>query len=94
MFMDFPKKGEGTDHRCIVYLKKKEVFKTQSPVKAPEALRTTYWCCLEFCTCSGKDLSVLSAKDYHSTKCFKDCHMKVKYWSLIYFCRILGLYFI
>ena len=28
-FMDFPRKGEGTDHKYIVYLKKKEIFMNQ-----------------------------------------------------------------
>ena len=55
--MDFPKKGEGTDHRCIVYLKK-----TYESEAGEKPHRPTYQCCSELYRCSGKDVSVLSVK--------------------------------
>ena len=36
--MDFPKKGEETDHRCIVYLKKTEIFMNQKSGEKPQKL--------------------------------------------------------
>ena len=38
MFMDLSKKVKGTDHRCIVYLKKKEIFKNQKSGEKPHKL--------------------------------------------------------
>ena len=60
MFMNFPKKG--TDHRCIIFLKDRDIHESEVQLKSPEALRRTYKCCLKLCKCSGKDQSALSVK--------------------------------
>ena len=31
--MDFPKRGEETDHRCIVYLKKTDIHESEAGEK-------------------------------------------------------------
>ena len=61
--MDFPKKVEGTDHRCIVYLKKKDIFKNQKSGEKLHKLRgqptSVAW---NFANAMAKTCSVLSVK--------------------------------
>ena len=78
--MDFPKKGEETDHRCIIYLKKTDM--NQKQVKSPRSFEDNLRVLLGTLEMQWQRPVCIVGKD--STNSFKDCHTKVDYCSLIH----------
>ena len=75
----FPQKIRGKDHRRIVYLKKKEIFKNQKSGEKPQKLwERPIGVARNFANAVAKILTpVLS----DGTNCFKDYNREVEYWS-------------
>ena len=79
--MDFPKKGEETDHKGIIYLKKTEIFMNQKPAKSPRSFENNLPVLLRILQMQWQRLVCVIGKD--SANGFKNCQMKVEYCSLI-----------
>ena len=78
--MNFPQKREGTDHQCIVYLKKKEIFMIRSPVKSPRSFKNNLPVLLGTLQMQvQRPVCVVSNDNANS---FKDYHTKVEFYSL------------
>ena len=79
--MDFPRKGEGTDHICIVYLKKTDIHESEAG-KSPTGFEDNLLVLLGTLQMKWQRRVCVISKD--STNGFKNCHTKVEHCSLIY----------
>ena len=84
--MDFPKKERGqiTD---VSFICKRQIIMNQKPAKSPTGFEDNLPVLLETLQMKWQRRVCVISKD--STSGFKNCHTKVEYCSLIYFCDIL-----
>ena len=80
--MDFPKKGEETDQRCIIYLKKPGILMNQKPAKSPRSFEGNLLVFLATLQMQWQRPVCFISKD--NTNGFKNCHTKVENYSLTY----------
>ena len=81
-FVDFPKKGDETDHRCIVYLKKTDILMNQKPAKSLRIFEDNLLVLLGTLQMQWQRPVCFISKD--NTNGLINCHTKVENCSLIY----------